>query len=277
MLIFYRICCKWGLDLVWRVRVVTSTLYSVMTRELLPVHAVSKISQVSGFSTAVHTAAWTFVGTEPYTTTPVSRQHIISELEVTRLWLFYWHVQTTANMQKLKKCNLKRVNGVQGISGNVTNGLYWMVASAKSCVEITTEFDELVYTDGFVKPGMLQFNGLSGLNTNVSCWNTTVRDDGDPWTGAFASPPTDIGFLALLQVATPDGVNEANWRPATRILLIPRNADAPTLNETVSVTKAPLVLAEVEIIACGKIVSSSLYIVFVMVMRLWSGASEKGA
>ncbi len=119
-----------------------------------------------------------------------------------------------------------------------------------------------------MKPDIWQFIGLSGLSTNVSCLNITVIDDDDPSTGAFASPPTEIGFLALIQAASPDGVNEANWRPATRIFLIPRNADAPTLKETVRDANAPLMFVDVEIIAYGKIDSTSLKVVFVTVMIL---------
>ena len=38
------------------------------------------------------------------------------------------------------------------ISGNGKNALYWMVAPAESCVETTTEFDELVGRGGFEYP-----------------------------------------------------------------------------------------------------------------------------
>ena len=141
----------------------------------------------------------------------------------------------------------------QMISGNGKKALYWMVAPAESCVEATTEFDELAGKGGFEYPNTWHIIGLPWFNTKVSCANTMENEDGKPCSGAFTTPPTDVDCLALLHVASPDGVNAANLRPATRILLIPRsNAAAPAgpaLKESDSDAAAPLALVDNEITA----------------------------
>ena len=151
-----------------------------------------------------------------------------------------------------------------------------MLAPAKSYVDTTTEFDELVDIDGFENPYTSQIIGAPGFNTKVALLKVTDRDDGNPSTCAFATPPTDIEFLALLQVASPEDENEANFRPATRTLIIPRErADAPAdpgLKETASDTEAPLVAEDRKIAAYGNNDSSSVSDCLLTVMMLCSGA-----